>query len=252
MSRTESVGRSRPLLAVCLLSLAGALTGCRQDMHDNPKFKPNREGANRQPVAGTVARGSLYLNPAVIEIPKPGTAQPAALPAAAQPAAKAGNAATGTPANAYVGDPNAISDAARRAIPTGEDGFPFKITQAVLDRGESRFNISCRPCHGRLGDGQGMIALRGFRKPPSYHEERLRLAPTGHFYDVMTNGFGAMPSYADQLTPEDRWKVIAYIRVLQLSQYAPVAGLSDADKKKVEEGVKPAAAHGAEKAGGHQ
>ena len=84
--------------------------------------------------------------------------------------------------------------------------------RAILDRGENRFNISCLPCHGKLGDGNGMIPQRGFRRPPSYHEARLQNAPTSHFYDVMTNGFGQMPSYADQLTPEDRWKVIAYIR----------------------------------------
>ncbi len=127
----------------------------------------------------------------------------------------------------------------------GEDGFPFKVTKEVLDRGESRFNITCLPCHGKLGDGKGMIALRGFRHPPTYHQDRLRNAPTSHFYDVMTNGFGAMPSYAEVVTPEDRWKIIAYIRALQKSQSVNVNELAEDDRKKLEE----AAAKAAEQSG---
>lgn len=102
------------------------------------------------------------------------------------------------------------------------DGFPFPITQEVLNRGHERFNIFCSECHGRVGDGNGMIPSRGYRRPPSYHTEALRAAKTGHFFDVMTNGFGSMPSYAVQVPVKDRWAIIAYIRALQLSQHATV------------------------------
>jgi mono/diheme cytochrome c family protein len=108
------------------------------------------------------------------------------------------------------------------------------VTAEILERGENRFNISCLPCHGRLGEGDGMIVQRGFRKPPKYTDDRLLKAPSSYFYDVISNGFGAMPSYADQLTPEDRWKVIAWIRVLQLSQHANESELSEDDKKGLE------------------
>ena len=100
------------------------------------------------------------------------------------------------------------------------DYMPFPVTQEVLARGRERFNIYCSPCHSRLGDGNGMIVQRGFRSPPSYHTERLRKAPLGYFFDVMTNGFGAMPEYASQIPVRDRWNIVAYIRALQLSQNA--------------------------------
>jgi mono/diheme cytochrome c family protein len=100
--------------------------------------------------------------------------------------------------------------------------LPFALTPQALDRGQERFNIYCSPCHGRLGNGDGMVVRRGFLAPPSYHIDRLRRAPVGHFYDVMTNGFGAMSSYADKVAPQDRWAVAAYIRALQLSQHATV------------------------------
>ncbi len=96
--------------------------------------------------------------------------------------------------------------------------MPFPVTADVLARGRERFNIYCSPCHSRLGDGNGMIVQRGFRAPPSYHTERLRKAPLGYFFDVMTHGFGAMPEYASQIPPRDRWCIVAYIRALQLSQ----------------------------------
>jgi mono/diheme cytochrome c family protein len=102
------------------------------------------------------------------------------------------------------------------------DGFPFPISAEVMNRGEERFNIFCSECHGRLGDGNGMVPARGYRRPPSFHTETLRTAKTGHFFDVMTNGFGTMPSYAPQVPVKDRWAIIAYIRALQLSQNATV------------------------------
>jgi mono/diheme cytochrome c family protein len=103
------------------------------------------------------------------------------------------------------------------------DYLPFPATAEVLARGQQRFNIYCSPCHSELGDGNGMIVQRGFKHPPSYHIDRLRKAPIGYFFDVMTNGFGAMPDYAQQIQPADRWAIAAYIRVLQLSQHATEA-----------------------------
>ena len=101
--------------------------------------------------------------------------------------------------------------------------FPMPITDEVMARGQERFNVYCSPCHGRTGQGDGMIVQRGFRAPPSYHEERLRNAPVGYFFDVMTNGFGAMQDYSAQVTVNDRWAIAAYIRALQLSRHATVA-----------------------------
>ena len=103
------------------------------------------------------------------------------------------------------------------------DYLPFPVTAEVMARGQQRFNIYCSPCHSEVGDGNGMIVQRGFKRPPSYHIERLRRAPIGYFFDVMTNGFGAMPDYSQQVSPEDRWAIAAYIRALQLSQHATEA-----------------------------
>jgi mono/diheme cytochrome c family protein len=102
------------------------------------------------------------------------------------------------------------------------DTFPFPITREDLDRGEQRFNIYCTPCHSRLGDGNGLVVQRGFRQAASYYSDRVMKEPVGHYFDVITNGFGAMPSYASRVTPDDRWRVIAYIRALQLSEFATV------------------------------
>jgi mono/diheme cytochrome c family protein len=106
------------------------------------------------------------------------------------------------------------------------DYMPFAITKADLDRGRDRFNIYCAPCHSRLGDGNGMVVQRGYKHPPTYHQERLRKAPLGYFFDVMTNGFGAMPDYSSQIPVEDRWRIVAYIRALQLSQNATQADVA--------------------------
>ena len=111
------------------------------------------------------------------------------------------------------------------------DYFPFAVDETVLARGRERFNVFCAPCHSRLGDGNGFIPSRGFpRKPPSYHIERLRKAPVGYFFDVMTNGFGLMPDYASQIPPKDRWAIVAYIRALQLSQNAKLADVPKGQK----------------------
>jgi cytochrome c len=103
--------------------------------------------------------------------------------------------------------------------------FPFPITRAAIERGRNRFDIMCSPCHGRLGDGDGMIARRGLRHPPSFHEERLRNMPPGHYFDVMTRGIGAMLDFSDRLSVHDRWHVAAYIRALQLSRQSDLSDL---------------------------
>ncbi len=242
--KTGQERRSRQsflIFTFCLLPLAFLSLACRQDMHDNPRYEAYEEGAGRQLPEGAVARGSLDLNPSAPKV----TVQTAA----GGQTAPANTSATPAP-----------------AIPTGDDGFPFRLSDnaderkkqlmLILDRGESRYRISCLPCHGTLGDGNGMIVQRGFKRPPSYHEERLRKAPSSYFYDVMTNGFGAMSSYTDQLTPEDRWKVAAYIRVLQLSQRATLTELGEKVKQDVEKEIQQAAgkkAQGqpAQASGGH-
>ena len=111
------------------------------------------------------------------------------------------------------------------------DYLPFPVTKEVLERGRERYNIYCAPCHSRVGDGKGFVPSRGFsRMPPSYHIPRLQKAPLGYFFDVMTNGFGIMPDYASQISPDDRWKIVAYIRALQLSQNATQADVPSGQK----------------------
>lgn len=173
--------------------LAGLLcVACRDDMHDEPRYKPLAatqffgDGRSARPeIEDTVARGHLRTDLA-----------------------------------RYTGKVNDQE----------VDYFPFPITKADLERGQERFNINCSPCHSRLGDGDGLIVQRGFRQPPSYHIDRLVKAPAGHFFDVITNGYGAMPSYRYHVSPDDRWRIIAYIRALQLSQRATLADVP-ADKR---------------------
>ena len=111
--------------------------------------------------------------------------------------------------------------------------FPFPIDEQVMARGQERFNIYCSPCHGRTGRGDGMVVRRGYRQPPTYHQDRLRDAPVGHFFDVMTNGFGAMPDYAAQVPPADRWAIAAYIRALQLSEHATVGDVPAGERRRL-------------------
>ena len=111
------------------------------------------------------------------------------------------------------------------------DVMPFPVTKEVLERGQERFNIYCAPCHSRVGDGNGFVPSRGFaRKPPSFHIARLQKAPLGYFFDIISNGFGIMPDYSSQIPPVDRWKIIAYIRALQLSQNATVSDIPPGQK----------------------
>ena len=108
--------------------------------------------------------------------------------------------------------------------------FPYPVTYETLVRGQERFNIYCSPCHDRVGIGQGMVVRRGFRAPPSIHIDRLRAAPVGHFFDVITHGFGAMPDYAEQVSPQDRWAIVAYVRALQMSQHAGLANVPESER----------------------
>jgi len=112
--------------------------------------------------------------------------------------------------------------------------FPFAVDAAVMARGRDRFDIFCAPCHGRTGHGDGMVVLRGYRRPPSLHQDRLRDAPAGHFFDVITNGFGAMPDYATQVKAEDRWAIVAYVRALQLSEHATLADVPPSERDKIQ------------------
>ncbi len=113
------------------------------------------------------------------------------------------------------------------------DEFPFPITQADLERGQERYNIYCTPCHDYVGNSYGFIVRRGFPLPASYHTQRLREAPAGHFYGVITNGLGAMYSYADRIDPADRWRIVAYIRVLQASRNAHLSDVPEAERQKL-------------------
>jgi mono/diheme cytochrome c family protein len=176
---------------ICLLFL----TGCRQDMHNQPKYRPLRattfftDGSSARPlVEGTVARGTLQEDEAFF---------------------------TGK-----IG-----------ATPVAE--MPFPVDEKVLNRGEERYNIFCTPCHDATGGGKGMVVQRGYRQPTSFHIDRLRQVPPGHFFDVMTNGLGAMPDYRAQISPRDRWAIVAYIKALQLSQHTPASEIPGGDPTKL-------------------
>ena len=159
-----------------------AVTGCRQDMHNQPKFYPQRgtdfyaDGRSVRPqVENTVARNQLHED-----------------------------------AYFYTGLVNGKEG----------DGMPFPATMEVLERGQERYNVYCTPCHSRVGNGIGMIVQRGYSKAGSFHSARLETAPLGHFFHVISNGYGSMPDYSAQITPADRWAIVAYIKALQLSQKA--------------------------------
>jgi mono/diheme cytochrome c family protein len=218
MSKSEKTGaravcRSRFLSCTCVLLLL--LTGCRRDMQDQPKMKAFRgttffgDGLSaRQPIPGTVARGFLRSNTEFFTGKKsrttagPGT-QSIQGQGQNQPPPQAQVQQAGAGANAY---------------PDDIDYFPIPVNEEVVQRGRERYNIFCSACHGFTGNGDGMIVRRGFRRAASFNDDRLREAPVGHFFDAMTNGWGAMPSYAPQIAVQDRWAIIAYIRALQESQ----------------------------------
>jgi Cytochrome C oxidase, cbb3-type, subunit III len=119
------------------------------------------------------------------------------------------------------------------AVPKDSNAFPLSLTMELLNRGEDRYKIFCTPCHGVQGDGNGIVAMRGMKHPPSYHQDRLRQVPNGYIYDVITNGFGAMLGYSAQVPPGDRWAIVAYVRALQLSRNARVSDLPPDVREKV-------------------
>jgi hypothetical protein len=119
------------------------------------------------------------------------------------------------------------------AVAKDSNGFPIQLNQELLVRGEDRFKVFCSPCHGLQGDGNGMVAMRGMKHPPSYHQDRLRQVTNGYIYDVITNGFGAMLGYSAQIAPRDRWAIVAYVRALQLSRNAKIADLPPDVREKV-------------------
>jgi len=185
-----------------LLLLVVVSTACRQDMQDQPKMKPFRSStffgdglSSRQPIQGTVPRGFLRTDTALYT----GKKTPSAGAQQTQPT----QPIAGAQANAY---PDAV------------DTFPFPITKENVERGRERYEIFCSVCHGLTGNGDGMIVRRGFRRAASFNDDRLRQAPVGHYFDAITNGWGAMPAYNAQIPVQDRWAIIAYIRALQLSQ----------------------------------
>jgi mono/diheme cytochrome c family protein len=180
-----------------LAALTSVLSACRQDMHDQPKLEPLEKNNffADQRASRPLVEGTVARGQLRID------------------------------EHFYTGKVNG------ELVTT----LPFAATKEVLERGRERYNIFCAPCHDRVGSGNGMIVQRGFRKPPSFHLERLREMPIGHYFDVMTNGFGTMYSYSDRISPKDRWAIAAYIRVLQLSQNAALTDVPQEQRRKLTE-----------------
>jgi hypothetical protein len=183
------------------LSAAAALllfcAGCRQDMHVQPRYNPYDP-------TDFFADGQSARIPVAGTVPR-------------------GDLALGPQELMYTGKVNGAV----------VDEFPFPVTRQVLERGRERFNIYCEPCHGMTGDGDGMIVQRGFRHPPSLHSQQLRSAPAGHFFDVISNGFGVMYPYGYRIVPRDRWAIVFYIRALQLSRHASINDVPEAEREKL-------------------
>ncbi len=225
------------LFAFCLFTFAFLSAGCRQDMHDQPKYEPLdksaffADGRTSRPLPeGTVARNQLR-DDAHLYTGKTAQGQ------------QSGEAAGST-----LADQGVAATPSQNASVTAQyqgfvNTFPFPIDEQALDRGQERYNVYCSLCHGGTGDGLGMIVRRGYRRPPSYHDDRLRQAPVGYFFDVITNGFGAMPDYSAQISPEDRWKIIAYIRALQLSREGTVADVPPDKRDKIGSTTEPKGEH---------
>lgn len=193
----ETAGTDRSTSGVVVALIVVVLTGsaCRQDMHDQPKYLPLRES--------TFFGDARSARPLVVGTVARGQLHEDAL--------------------LYTGKVNGADTTM----------FPFRIDNRVMVRGQERFNIYCSPCHGRTGFGDGMVVRRGYRRAPSYHDDRLRNVPIGHFFDVISNGFGAMPDYAAQINVADRWAIVAYVRALQLSEHATVADVPADQREKV-------------------
>ena len=202
-SRQKAARGSAP--AFCLLLSAYCIlftAGCRQDMQDQPRMKPYRSTtffsnglSSRPPVTGTVPRGYLRADKEFFTGKK--------------------SSARSTPAAGATAPSTSEQPA---SFPDDVEVFPLPITAEIVARGRERYDIFCSACHGLTGNGDGIIVRRGFRRAASFHTDALRQAPVGHYFDAITNGWGAMPSYAPQVPPRDRWAIIAYIRAMQLSQ----------------------------------
>jgi mono/diheme cytochrome c family protein len=207
--------------AAIAMSLFALSAGCRQDMQDQPRYKPLAassffiDGRSARPIPpGAVARDALNATDMVhtgwangITSATPRTTQPGAVESFGQP----------------------VPGAVRYA-----DTIPLPLNQALLERGRERFDIYCSPCHGYLGDGDGMVARRGFKIPPSLHHDRVRYAPPGYLFQVITNGYGGMGDYANQIPVEDRWAIVAYLRALELSRNATLADVPAPDRTRLE------------------
>jgi Cytochrome C oxidase, cbb3-type, subunit III len=180
------------LIAAFLIALGIATTGCRQDMQDQPRYVPLRPT--------DFFEDHRSARPLV----------------------------ENTVARGHLNADTELYTGMQGDKPV--ERFPFPITRDVLTRGQQRFDIYCAPCHDRLGNGDGMVVRRGYRRPPSYHIDRLRQVPDGYLYDVISNGFGAMPDYAAQIQPRDRWAIVAYVRALQLSRQGTINDVP-ADKR---------------------
>lgn len=182
--RSLRAGRLAGLFAI--LSIVGLGTACRQDMHQAPRYDP-------------LEKSDFFADGR-----------------AARPLVE------GSVARGFLRE-DTVFYTGKQANGAFVDTIPVPVDKALLERGQDRYNVYCAPCHGRTGDGNGMIVQRGFKQPTSYHTDRLRAQPVGYFYDVVTNGFGAMQDYSAQVTPRDRWAIAAYLRALQLSRNAHVS-----------------------------
>lgn len=183
-----------PVLFGALITIASS--ACRQDMHNQPRYVPLRQST-------FFADGSSARTPVPGTVPRGG-----------------------------LRDDNLLYTGKINGQPSAD--FPFAIDDAVMARGQERFNVFCAPCHGRTGLGNGMVVQRGYAHPPSLVDDRLKAAPAGHFFDVITNGLKTMPDYAAQIRARDRWAIVAYIRALQLSGAATIADVPPAERGRLE------------------
>ncbi|HYH84103.1 MAG TPA: cytochrome c [Pyrinomonadaceae bacterium] len=258
-ARPVSLSPCLPVFACLLLSaFCLLLSGCRIDMQDQPRYEAYEAGdkkyfadgtSARAPVEGTVPRqkGGQYRDREDYFL----TGKGGAGQTPAQTASMFMPGGSSSVSNAAGGVPGAAQGAATG----GPDIFPIELNETALKRGQERYNIYCGICHGALGEGDGMIVRRGYRKPPSYFEDRLQenITPAAHFFDVITNGWGAMPSYAEQIPAEDRWKIIAYVRALQLSRRLKMEDLTADERGKVTSGAQKSEGQGgAHDAGGEK
>ncbi len=224
MRRCVKISPSCRALTLLSAALCLLLPACQQQMAEQPSYRPYDPSAFfpdgravRPLVHGTVARGQLRTDQHLFAGTRAGADRRPLFPAAfigAVPAAPLIAASLAASASAAEEQLNAVAE------------FPFPVTFDVIQHGQNRFMIYCVVCHDPQGTGRGMIVQRGYTQPPSYHIDRLRQAPVGHFYKVITLGYGSMPAYRKQVPPRDRWAIIAYIRALQLSQHFPADELT--------------------------